>query len=90
MGRGRDFGEAALQAASLILFAEHHGKGRNDGASGLQRSWVDEVTRTRVIEESRDFSAALQERAAETMRWDPTPLGPECDVVPRDPSRPAR
>ena len=90
MGRGRDFGEAALQAASLILFAEHHGKGRNDGASGLQRSWVDEVTCTRVIEESRDFSAALQERAAETMRWDHPPLGPECDVVPRDPSRPAR
>ena len=90
MGRGRDFGEAALQAASHILSAEHHGKGRNDGASGLQRSWVDEVTRTRVIEENRDFSAALQERAAETMRWDPPPLGPECDVFPRDPSRPAR
>ncbi|CAK9043983.1 unnamed protein product [Durusdinium trenchii] len=61
-------------------FTEHHGKGRNDGQFGLQRRWIQDYAMRKTISTVEDLLAALKEGAAETMRSDPPPAGPEYNI----------
>lgn len=60
----------------LHFFAEHHGKGRCDGAFGLQRKWVSDFARTSTIDSLSSMKLALETGAAATMSLDPPPKGP--------------
>lgn len=60
----------------LHFFAEHHGKGRCDGAFGLQRRWVADYARSHTIDSLEGMRKALESGAAETMCQDPPPRGP--------------
>ena len=64
----------------LHFFAEHHGKGRCDGAFGLQRRWVADYARTCTIDSLDGMRQALEAGAAATMALHPPPQGPAYKV----------
>lgn len=49
---------------TLHVFAEHHGKGRCDGAFGLQRRWVADYARTTTIDSLQGMKSALETGAS--------------------------
>lgn len=68
--------QTVFETVDLNFFAEHHGKGRCDGAFGLQRRWVADYARHSVIDSLDAMEKALQSGAAATMALDPPPHGP--------------
>ena len=72
--------ESTFPVTQLNFFAEHHGKGRCDGAFGLQRRWVAEWARTHTITSLETMREALEAGAATTMRLDPPPHGPSYKI----------
>ena len=73
---------------SFNFFAEHHGKGRNDGQFGLQRHWIESFTARKSIASMEELLNALNEGASQTMQSDPPPTGPRYEVVHFHPPKP--
>ena len=71
-------------------FGEHHGKGRNDGQFGLQRRWVEDFTMKKTISTLDELLGALRQGAANTMKSDPPPKGPEYNIVHFRPKKPQK
>lgn len=71
----------------LSFFAEHHGKGRCDGAFGLQRRWVADYARANNITSLTDMQVALEQGAAATMALDPPPYGPGYHIKVFEPAK---
>ena len=65
-----------LKAAIQHYYAEHHGKGRNDGQFGLQRKWTDTAAAENMITTLTDYQVACVNGARATMEDDPPPAGP--------------
>ena len=65
-----------LKAAIQHYYAEHHGKGRNDGQFGLQRKWTDTAAAENMITTLTDYRVACVNGARATMEDDPPPAGP--------------
>eukprot|EP00435_Cladocopium_sp_Y103_P031476 s1340_g8.t1 len=72
---------------TLHFFAEHHGKGRCDGAFGLQRRWVADYARTTTIDSLQGMKSALETGAEMTMSLDPPPQGPAYKVKIFEPKK---
>ena len=72
----------------LPFFAEHHGKGRNDGQFGLQRKWIESFVARQTISSLQQLLDALKDGAAGTMQADPPPSGPSYEVAHFHPSKP--
>lgn len=72
--------QTRFERVFLHFFAEHHGKGRNDGQFGLQRKWVSDYAREHVIDSLDAMKAALEMGACGTMQLDPPPKGPSHSI----------
>lgn len=78
-----------FQHTSLNFYAEHHGKGRNDGAFGLQRYWVSQWAREHTINSLEDMRKGIQHGMEQTMLLDPPPHGPSYSVHAFSPPKPS-
>ena len=82
------FCNVAFRQVSLNFYAEHHGKGRCEGAFGLQRRWVADWSRESTISSLEDMRQGIQHGMGQSMCIDPPPLGPSYFVKTFAPPKP--
>jgi hypothetical protein len=70
----------------MNYYGEHHGKGRCDGAFGLQSRWIADYSREHVISTLENLLTAMRVGAADTMNSDPG--GPRYIIVEWLPEKP--